>query len=126
MTWTHANALQIKRLTSRLFVGTSVRKQALRDVVSIVLMSVSVSESPTSALPFDPTHMRPKVRCWRMVYSQQLQATHCREKPTHTGRWFSPRGDRWWRVWACRDHLEELTGVRQFGMSSSPGTHTML
>jgi hypothetical protein len=33
-------------------------------------------------------------RCWRMVYSRQLQATHCRAVPLWTGRWFSPRGDR--------------------------------
>jgi hypothetical protein len=32
-----------------------------------------------------------------------------------TGRWFSPRGDRWWRVWACPDHIEGLTGLREFG-----------
>jgi hypothetical protein len=46
---------------------------------------------------------------------KQLQATHCREVPTWTGRWFSPRGDRWFRVWACPDHLEGLTGLREFG-----------
>jgi hypothetical protein len=37
-------------------------------------------------------------RCWRMVYSKQLQATHCAGAPSWTGRWFSPRGDRWFRV----------------------------
>jgi hypothetical protein len=26
------------------------------------------------------------------------------------GRWFSPKGDRWWRVWSCPDHLEGLWG----------------
>ena len=25
------------------------------------------------------------------------------------------KGDRWWRVWACPDHLEGLTGLREFG-----------
>ncbi len=39
-----------------------------------------------------------------------LQATHCAEAPAWTGRWRSPRGDRWWVVWACRDHPEGLTG----------------
>jgi hypothetical protein len=63
-------------------------------------------------------------RCWRMVYSEQLQATHCREKPTYTGRWFSPRGDRWFRVWACPDHLDGLTGLRQFGVSHTPDDDT--
>jgi hypothetical protein len=50
-----------------------------------------------------------------MVYSKQLQATHCAGVPTWTGRWFSPRGDRWFRVWSCPDHLEGLTGLREFG-----------
>ena len=50
-----------------------------------------------------------------MVYSKQLQAAHCYETPSWTGSWFSPKGDRWWRVWACRDHLEGLTGLREFG-----------
>ena len=62
-----------------------------------------------------PGFMAEPDRCWRMVYSPQLQATHCRETPTYTGRWFSPRGDSWFRVWACPDHLEGLTGLRQFG-----------
>lgn len=53
-------------------------------------------------------------RCWQMVYSRQMQATHCTEVPSYTGRWFSPRGDRF-RVWACPDHLEGLTGLREFG-----------
>ena len=66
-----------------------------------------------------PGFMAEPDRCWRMVYSQQLQTTHCREKPTYTGRWFSPKGDRWFRVWACPYHLEGVTGLRQFGMSSS-------
>ena len=52
---------------------------------------------------------------WRMVYSRQMQATHCRETPSWTGRWFSPRGDRWFHVWACPDHLDRLTGLREFG-----------
>ena len=33
--------------------------------------------------------------CWILVHSKlkQLQATHCREEPTFTGRWYSPRDD---------------------------------
>ena len=54
-------------------------------------------------------------RCWQMVYSRQLQATHCTETPSWTGRWFTPKGGRWFRVWACPDHLDGLTGLRQFG-----------
>ena len=52
---------------------------------------------------------------WPMVYSKQVQATHCREEPSWTARRFTPRGDRWFRVWACPDHTDGLTGLRQFG-----------
>lgn len=45
-----------------------------------------------------------------MLYDHNLQATHRRESPAWTGRWFSPRGDRWFRVWACPDHVDGLTG----------------
>ncbi len=54
-------------------------------------------------------------RCWQMVYDHNLQANHCAEAPAWTGRWFSPRGDKWWPVWACPDHLDGLTGLREFG-----------
>ncbi len=54
-------------------------------------------------------------RCWQMIYSRQLQATHCHEEPSWTGRWFTPNGDRWFRVWACPEHLGGLTGLRKFG-----------
>ena len=53
--------------------------------------------------------------CWRMVHDRQGQATHCAEEPAYTGRWFAPSGKQWWRVWACADHLEGLTGLREFG-----------
>jgi hypothetical protein len=43
------------------------------------------------------------------------QCSHCPETPSWTGRWFSLRGDQWWRVWACPDHLKALTGLREFG-----------
>ncbi|HXN63237.1 MAG TPA: hypothetical protein VN886_22530 [Acidimicrobiales bacterium] len=54
-------------------------------------------------------------RCWAFVYSKQMQAAHCTETPIWTGRWFSPKGDRWWLVWGCPDHIEGLTGLKQFG-----------
>ena len=57
-------------------------------------------------------------RCWQMVYSRQMQATHCRESPQGRGAGSSPKGDRWFRVWACPDHLDGLTGLRQFGRRS--------
>jgi hypothetical protein len=55
-------------------------------------------------------------RCWAFVYDHNLQGTHCREVPTHTGRWHSPRGDgQWWRVWSCNAHIPCLTAAREFG-----------
>ena len=55
-------------------------------------------------------------RCWRFVHDTKGQATHCSDRPTHTGRWHSPAGNgEWWRVWSCADHVEGLTAVRQFG-----------
>jgi hypothetical protein len=51
---------------------------------------------------------------WRMSIASSSR-THCRGAPSWTGRWFSPRGDRWFRVWASTDHLEGLTGLQQFG-----------
>ena len=59
-------------------------------------------------------------RCWQNVYDRNLQATHCPEQPTATGRWFSPKGDRWFPVWACPEHLEGLTGLGEFGRRHSP------
>jgi hypothetical protein len=51
-----------------------------------------------------------------MVYDHNLQGAHCRESPSFTGRWHSSKRDgTWWRVWSCRDHVDELTAVREFG-----------
>jgi hypothetical protein len=33
------------------------------------------------------------MQCWRMVHAAGLQADHCPETPSWTGRWFPPRGD---------------------------------
>jgi hypothetical protein len=55
------------------------------------------------------------MKCWAMVYDGTMQADHCAEQPNCTGGWFSPKGDRWWRVWSCADHLDGLTGLREFG-----------
>jgi hypothetical protein len=62
-----------------------------------------VALTTTMPMPGDvhPGFMSELGRCWRFVYTSQLQATHCSETPTWTGRWFSPRADRWWPVWAC-------------------------
>jgi hypothetical protein len=63
-------------------------------------------------------------QCWRMVYSRQLQATHCQDNPTWTGRWFSPKGDRWWRVWSCPDPPGRADGVA--GVRPSKGSQSVL
>ena len=71
-------------------------------------------------------------RCWATVYDRNLRSTHRVETPTWTGRWFSPAGDRGWRVWSCPDHLDGLTGLKEFGQRnasrrpvvSSPVRHT--
>ena len=60
-------------------------------------------------------------RCWAFVFDHNLrQSTHCREAPSHTGRWHSPKQDgTWWRVWTCEYHVDGLTAVREFGRRSS-------
>jgi hypothetical protein len=55
------------------------------------------------------------MRCWALVYDRTMQADHCAEPPNWTGRWFSPAGDRWWRVWPCPGHTDGLTGLWEFG-----------
>ena len=55
------------------------------------------------------------------VHDHHLQANHCAETPMWTGRWRSPRANRWWVVWACPDHLEGLTGLREFGRPPQQG-----
>ena len=58
-------------------------------------------------------------RCRQVMYSRQLQATHCHETILD-GRWFGPKGDRWFRLWACPEHLDGLTGLREFGRPRAP------
>ena len=50
-------------------------------------------------------------RCFRLIYSTQLQSTHCREAARWRGRWTDGKG-RVHRVWACEGHAEGLDGVR--------------
>jgi hypothetical protein len=57
----------------------------------------SMAPMPKSGEPC-PGFIAEADRCWRRVYSRQLQATHCQEGPSWTRRWFSPSGDRWFRV----------------------------
>jgi len=65
-----------------------------------------------------PGFMAEPGRCRALVHCRQLQSIHCQEAPAYTGRWYSPRGDKWFSVWSCPEHLEGLTGVRQFGRCS--------
>jgi hypothetical protein len=69
-----------------------------------------VSHSPGDV---HPGFMAEPGRCWRLVYSKQLQATHCAQPVAWRGRWVSPKGDKWWTVWACERHTDELEGVRR-------------
>jgi hypothetical protein len=70
---------------------------------------------PSPGDPYASAFVSEVGQCWRMVHDRQLQATHCPETPSWTGRWFAPSGKQWWRVWACPGHLEGLTGLREFG-----------
>ena len=38
-----------------------------------------------------PGFMAEPSRCWAMIYDRNLQATHCRDAPSWTGRWSHPR-----------------------------------
>src|ERR1039458_5928887 len=70
-------------------------------------------------------------RCFRMVYSDQLQATHCYQPPAWKGVWRGAKG-RSHYVEACREHapkgnaaMVETPGVGQ-GESVSPGSPPVL
>ncbi len=51
-------------------------------------------------------------RCFRMIYSPQLQSTHCYEPTAWRGRWTDAKG-RVHRVWTCDGHTDGLMGVRR-------------
>jgi hypothetical protein len=74
-----------------------------------------VDRIPAHGDPYAQAFIVEPMQCWRMVHDRQGQAGHCPEPPSWTGRLFSRQGERWWRVWSCRDHLEGLTGLREFG-----------
>ena len=66
-----------------------------------------------------PGFVSESMRCWALVYDGTMQADHCSEQPNWTGRWFSPSGDRWWRVWRYPDHgrADGVEGVRPAALS---------
>jgi hypothetical protein len=53
-------------------------------------------------------------RCFRMVYSCQLQATHCYEPLAWKGIWRDPKGKSWY-VEACGEHAPN---AREIGKPS--------
>ena len=55
-------------------------------------------------------------KCWALVYDGTMQADHYAEAAVVDGAVALPAGDRWWRVWSCRDHLDGLTGCREYGL----------
>jgi hypothetical protein len=50
-------------------------------------------------------------RCWRMVRSGVGHPEHCHKAAGWRGLYVNPEGRRW-QVWACQEHLEELTDTR--------------
>jgi hypothetical protein len=58
--------------------------------------------TPRPVVPLNAFSPQPG-RCFRMVYSHQLQATHCYEPPAWKGQWQDVKG-RWWYVEACAQH----------------------
>ena len=77
-----------------------------------------MSVMPAPGDPYASAFVAQAGQCWRMIHDRQGQAAHCLETPSWTGRWFAPSGLRWWRVWACPEHIEGLTGLREFGRTS--------
>ena len=116
--------------------GTHARLRGLGGGPSPVMISPGLGrgrchgEATRSRLPFSPisahqphaSARRPSPRIHRrpgpllqMISSAQAAGDALPWAPSWTGRWFLPKGDRSFRVWACSDHLEGLTGLRQFG-----------
>jgi hypothetical protein len=56
-------------------------------------------------------------RCFRMVYSEQLQATHCYQAVEWRGRSTGAKG-KVHRVWACAGHASVLEGVRRVAQTA--------
>ena len=53
-------------------------------------------------------------RCFRMVQSRQLQATHCRGEPAWKGIWTDRKGKGWY-VEACREHAPKVSSPASEG-----------
>jgi hypothetical protein len=62
----------------------------------------AVDPMPELGDPYASAFVMEPMKCWRMVH--ELQADHCPETPSWTGRWFSPAGE-----------VARLGGLREFG-----------
>jgi hypothetical protein len=83
-----------------------------RGVLSLPMWILpSVPPKPGDAYPCGPYVQEARGRCWRMVHSKQLQATHCNEPVAWTGLFTSPSGKRQWKVRACEVHTDGLSDV---------------
>jgi hypothetical protein len=81
----------------------------------------AVDRMPRAGDPYASAFVAEVNRCWRVVYGYSGQAAHCLQPTSHTGRWYSPRDDgRYWRVWACPDHLEGLVAITETGWRRQP------
>jgi hypothetical protein len=86
--------------------------------------SPGLPSNPVSQMP-EPGDLiaafsRQPGRCFRMVQSRQLQATHCYEPPAWKGQWRDAKG-RTWYVEACRVHAPKLTSDASAGFSGPAG-----
>jgi hypothetical protein len=51
-------------------------------------------------------------RCFRFVYSPQIQSNHCNAPAPWRGRWKDAKG-KLHQAWACDGHADALVGVRR-------------
>lgn len=58
-------------------------------------------------------------QCFRMVYSPQLQAMHCREPVMWRGRFPGFKGG-WVRVESCEEHAGDVVGATRLERPRSP------
>jgi hypothetical protein len=94
------------------------------DWVTGVRSSAVLTATPRCTLCLsDPCHCRSESSSWAGRGASGSASQRSRERslpassqcvPQHHGRVVS-RGDRWWRVWVCAEHLEGLPGLREFG-----------
>lgn len=75
------------------------------------MLSFPVDQMPRPG-DLSPGFMVQEGRCFRLIYSAQLQSTHCCEPAPWRGRWKDGKG-RVHSVWACEGHAGELEGARQ-------------